>query len=336
MAFNGRFVLNLIEFATKLGAPKDKLIELTGQTEHQLKQEACTIESIYYNAVVEGAVEYSGDLFLGLHAGENLNLSAAGLILQITQTSETVLEALTYSCQFANLGCSAMPHSIVEASGHYRLVMTPNLVWQKQSNLAVRHTAEGMLAFMLRQFRTLTLTRHSPLAIHLPWRAPVNTSEYQRVYETSVYFEQEEIAILLKKAHVEDQIQTSDYNLQRILVAYAEEKSARLKRENGYMPTVKEAMVRLIKPAFPTIDQVASHLNVSQRTLQRRLKAEGYVYKQLLDELRQEFAEGYLRRGDLSVAEVAQLLNYADTSTFCRSFKRWMGKTPSEYRAVMR
>ncbi len=336
MAFNGRFVLNLIEFATKLGAPKDKLVALTGKSEEVLKQEACTLDNIHYNAVVEGAVEYSGDLFLGLHAGENLNLSAAGLILQIAQTSETVQQALNYSCQFANLGCSAMPHTLVEASDHYRLIMTPNLLWQKQSRLAVQHTAEGMLAFMLRQFRTLTLTKHNPLAIHVPWRAPADTSEYGRVFETSVYFEQEEIAILLKKMHVEDQIHTSDYNLQRILVAYAEEKSARLKQESGYMPTVKEAMVRLIKPAFPRIDQVASHLNVSQRTLQRRLKAEGYVYKQLLDELRQEFAEGYLKRADLSVSEVAQLLNYADTSTFSRSFKRWMGKTPSEYRAVMR
>ena len=336
MAFNGRFVLNLIEFATKQDISKEELIPLTGKTQEELQQDDCVIESLQYNAVVEEAVKRSGDTFFGLHAGEHLNLSAAGLMLQITQTSETVKQALNFSCQFANLGCSSLPLTLVEEADYFCLTMVPDSLWEKQSRLAVRHTAEGTLAFMIRQFRTLTLTKHNPIAINVPWPAPVDTSEYRRVYDTSVYFEKEQIAILLKKKHVEDQIHTSDYNLLRILVGYAEEKSARINQEQGYAAMVRASIVKLLKPAFPTINQVASHLNVSQRTLQRRLKTEGYVYKHLLDELRKEFAENYLKRTDLSIGEVASLPNYADTSTFTRSFKRWAGRTPSEYRAAMR
>lgn len=335
MAFNGRFVLNLIHFAGRLGASQEELTLLSGKPAQELMQETCTIESPEYNAVIEGAIAATGDPFFGLHSGENLNLSAAGLILQITQTSETVKQALELCCKFANLGCSSLPMDLKEEEGYYLLTMTPNALWQKQSPVAVRHTIEGSLSFMLRQFQTLTHARHTPLAIHVTWPAPDDTLEYRRVYGAPVKFNKKEVAILLKKSHVEAHIATSDYKLLEVLIAYAEEKSAKIKQEQGYAAMVKESIIKLIQPSFPTITQVASHLNVSQRTLQRRLKAEGYLYKQLLDELRMEFAANYLKRPDLTISDVAFLLNYSDASTFSRSFKRWAGTTPGQYRSAL-
>lgn len=332
MAFNGRFLLNLARFAEKQGANLKALLSLTGQSASILSEESCTVENVVYNAVVEEAVRQSGDVFLGLHAGEHLNLSAAGLILHITQSSATIKQALELSCQYANLGCSSMPMALHEAEKQYILTLTPNALWKKQSPTAVRHTAEGMIAFSIRQFQSLTHTKHNPIAVHVPWKNPGETAEYERVYGCPIKFGQDGIKILLKKKHVEASIVSSDYALLQVLIRYAEEKSAQIRNERGFVSLVKEAVVYLLKPAFPTIQQVASHLNLSQRTLQRRLKAEGYIYKELIDELRQEFAERYINRQDLSVSEVAYLLSYADTSAFTRSFKRWYGKTPSEYR----
>jgi AraC-like DNA-binding protein len=43
-------------------------------------------------------------------------------------------------------------------------------------------------------------------------------------------------------------------------------------------------------------------------------------------------AREYLAKTELTVAEIAHLLNYAETVNFRRAFVRWNGVTPSEYR----
>jgi len=334
MHFNGRFVINLAEFAARQGGNMSELVALSGKSAKELAREECFVEPEAYNKFLEAAVKSTGDSFLGLHAGESLSLSAAGLIAQITQTSETVKQALEYCCEFANLGCSALPMELKKEVDHYKVTLTPNELWKQQSGLAVRHTAEGALAFTVREFQSLTLKKHRPLKVQLSWPKPHDISEYERIFECPVEFEQDEIAILLREQDVEEKVITSDYNLLRILVAHAEEKSARIEQKQGFASLVKQSVVRLVKPEFPTIEQVAGHLNLSLRTLQRRLKEEGFTYKQLIDELKKEFALGYLKRPDLSINDIAYLLSYADTSAFIRSFKRWTNQTPAEYRSL--
>ena len=334
MAFNGRFVMNIAQFAGNLGANMGELIALSGKQVDELCEESCSLENHAYNAVIERAVETTGDPFFGLHAGENLNLAAAGLIGQLTQSSETVKQALELCCEFANLGCSALPMKLYKESDQYKVTLTPNELWKSQSENAVRHTAEGVLAFTIREFQSLTRMQHSPFAIHLPWTRPTNISEYERVFGCPTLFSKEEIAILLKKEHVAETVITSDYDLFRVLISHAQEKSSHMTEEQGFAAIVKQSVLKLIKPEFPTLDQVAAHLNISPRTLQRRLKEEDCVYKELIDQLRKEFAFSYLKRSDLNIGDIAYLLSYADASAFTRAFKRWAGKTPNEHRRL--
>jgi len=332
MPFTGKFVLNLTRFAAKQGASLNELLSLCGFSEEQLCEEECYVEDAIYNTVLERAIELTDDDFFGLHLGEHMNLAAAGLIAQISHTSKTVKEALEYCCQFANLACSSLPMSLDEKPDHYVVSINPRPLWEEQAPIALRHTAEGILAFNIREFHSLLHQKHNPIAIHLPWKSPQNPAELERVYGCPIRFEQKQIAMLLEKQHVEAKIATSDYALLRILVAYAEEKSAQLENKQGFAAQVKQSVIALVKPAFPTVEQVAGHLNLSPRTLQRRLQEEGLTYKQLLDELRKEFAFGYLKRPDLSIGDVAYLLSYADTSSFTRSFKRWTGQSPKAWR----
>jgi AraC-like DNA-binding protein len=334
MAFNGRFVMNIAQFAANLGGNMQVLISLSGKTAQELCDEACVLEDKTYNAVIEQALKTTGDPFFGLHAGENLNLSAAGLIGQLTQTSETVKQALDLCCEFANLGCSALPMQLIEEEEHYKVTLLPDDLWQSQSPQAVQHTAEGVIAFTIKEFHALTRMQHNPLSIHLPWPQPAHISEYARVYGCPTYFNTNEIAIFLKKEHVEDRVITADYDLLRLLIAHAEEKSLLLTKELGFAALVKQSVLKLVRPEFPTIEQVSAHLNISPRTLQRRLKEDGMTYKLLIDGLRKEFAMRYLKNRDLTISEIAYLLSYADNSAFTRSFKRWTGKTPNAYRSL--
>jgi AraC-like DNA-binding protein len=333
MAFNGRFVLNIAHFAASQGADMKSLIKLSGQSAEELCKEDSSIENTVYNSIMERAIELTGDDFFGLHVGESLNLTALGLIGQITQTSKTVKQALEFCCQFANLGCSALPLKLVEEKQNYKLTLNPDTLWKTQSQIALRHTAEGVISFTLREFHGLTRMKHAPIKIHLSTPKPSSISEYQRVYNCPVIFNQKEMAIFFKKEHIEEEVITANYEVLRILVQYAEEKSSMLNQKQGFENLVKKSIIKLLKPEFPTIEQVAGHLNISLRTLQRRLKTEGVIYKQLINELRKEFAINYLKRPELSIAEIAYLLNYANVSTFSRSFKKWLGVSPTQYRS---
>jgi AraC-like DNA-binding protein len=79
-------------------------------------------------------------------------------------------------------------------------------------------------------------------------------------------------------------------------------------------------------------DQVARLLLMHHRTLNRRLKAEGTTFQELLDEVRFEAACQLLDTARIPITEIAVSLGYAETSAFSRAFRRWSGATPVERR----
>ncbi len=334
MTFSGRFILNMIDFAMQQGVDRNLLVQMTGYSEAELCEESCRVEEAKYNAIAEQIVALSGDAFWGLHLGEYLNLSAAGLISQITQTSRTVKEALDYCCEFASLGCRALPMELVEKDAHFKLSLIPDPVWLQHSPVAVRHTIDGVVAFTLREFQTLTRQSYFPLAIHYALPAPANAKEYFRVFNCSVNFDQTEFALFFDKAQIKLPILTSDYDLLRVLVAHANEKLGQIEQREGFYGVVKKSIVNLVKPEFPSIHQVAANLNISVRTLQRKLKGEGFTYQKIMEDFRKDFALSYLKNPTLSIKEIAYLLSYADATAFIRSFKRWLGQSPQQYRSA--
>lgn len=84
---------------------------------------------------------------------------------------------------------------------------------------------------------------------------------------------------------------------------------------------------------FPSVVIMAEQLNMSVRTLRRRLKELGSTYQQFKDGLRRDAAMSFLNRHELKINAVSALLGFDEPSAFHRSFKKWTGLTPGEYRA---
>jgi AraC-like DNA-binding protein len=103
---------------------------------------------------------------------------------------------------------------------------------------------------------------------------------------------------------------------------------------NSAQKTTTDVRRLLIQSAgeFLDISQVAERLYVSERTLRRRLEAESTSFRATLEQIRDLLAREYLTDTELTVAEIAHLLNYSDTVNFRRAFVRWNGATPSRYR----
>ncbi|NBD19666.1 helix-turn-helix domain-containing protein [Aquabacterium fontiphilum] len=87
---------------------------------------------------------------------------------------------------------------------------------------------------------------------------------------------------------------------------------------------------------YPRLDELAEREHVSPRTLIRKLREEGLTYQQLLDRVREDLACWWLLHSDSSVDAIADRLGYQDTSNFSRTFRRWVGMTPSDFRRSAR
>lgn len=80
------------------------------------------------------------------------------------------------------------------------------------------------------------------------------------------------------------------------------------------------------------VGDTAKVLEISARTLKRRLKDEGVTFRSILEDVRICEAERLLRTTDISVVEIAQAVGYSHSSSFTRAFGKKNGQSPTQTR----
>jgi AraC-like DNA-binding protein len=83
---------------------------------------------------------------------------------------------------------------------------------------------------------------------------------------------------------------------------------------------------------IPSQESLASTMGVPLSTFRRRLFHSGASFRQLRENSLKESAMGLLRRGDLSITEIAGRLGFSDTGAFRRAFRQWLGMSPTAWR----
>lgn len=89
--------------------------------------------------------------------------------------------------------------------------------------------------------------------------------------------------------------------------------------------------LREVGEGLPSLAELATHLNLSPRTLNRYLEREGTSFRALSGEIQHELACKRLAAGVLSVSEVAYSLGFTDSSNFARAFRARERCSPGEY-----
>jgi AraC-like DNA-binding protein len=130
-------------------------------------------------------------------------------------------------------------------------------------------------------------------------------------------------------------LRQADAQLLRTLEEHAQGLMATLE-DASLEQRVKSILRQLLKEGLPRKEQVAEHLAVSVRTLQRQLHQAGTSYQQILDDLRQELAEHYLLNSALPIQDIAQYLGFTEPRSFHRTFKSRRGMPPGEFRQTHR
>lgn len=200
---------------------------------------------------------------------------------------------------------------------------------------AGRHANEFVMASLVGQCRRLLPGRFAPTRAWLAHAAPSLPLEpLQRALGTTdLTFGQASNGVAFPARWLHEPLETSDPPLLAVLERQAERLLAERGGKSRFVGEIRRRVLEVLHEAPPTLDELASQLAMSPRTLQRRLSAQGTSLSAIVDEIRAALARQLVHAGDQPLGEVAWRLGYSEMSAFLRAFKRWTGTTPTRFRA---
>lgn len=103
-------------------------------------------------------------------------------------------------------------------------------------------------------------------------------------------------------------------------------------RADGDWPNAVRQAIRAAPDRNRNLAHVAASLQVSSRTLQRKLELTGHEFTQLREKTLCELASDLLSNTSYSVSRISRTLGYAEPASFTVAFKRWTGVPPTAFR----
>jgi AraC-like DNA-binding protein len=220
---------------------------------------------------------------------------------------------------------------------------TANIHWETDiDNVAyLRPFTEAVFAGYAVLGRWLTWTYDQKiLGMHFRHAAPESLDPYTALFDCPLYFGCEKDTMELETSLVEQPLPQPNRQLLDHLSDRLDRALEALDQPMGSAIDVRLCIQQLFsdmpeRSAAPTINEVASALGQSERSLRRHLAQEGTSFRAELAAARKEACEIYLKEDKWSAAQIAQMLGYSEQSAFSRAFKSWFGVAPSHYLRTM-
>lgn len=273
-----------------------------------------------------------GDPLFGLQTSQFVQPGSYGVIGYIAMASNNVGEALSRI---------AVYERVVGDMGATHVELEPDAVvvrWDCyfEDPEVKRHVTENVLASWTVYTRWLADNPAlAPVMVRLAHAAPQDpalVARYQNIFRCPVLFGQSMSALVAAPESLNHPLRQPDTTLRDTLEQHAQ----LILRTIDDAPCVAEQVRSLLRARLADgpvrMEHVAEQLGMNVRTLNRRLLDESLSYQQILDDLRHELAEKYLRNSDFAIEDVARRLGFAEGRSFIRYFKTRVGLTPGEFR----
>ncbi len=204
-----------------------------------------------------------------------------------------------------------------------------------ERRLGLRLSNEATLASVVTLVREVCASPVSPLAVHLRHSNSFAPSHHQRFFGCPVHFNAECDGLVYPAAALAVPTRLGDEGISRFLLSHLDQALDDVPEAETDLPTQVQALVAsALSAGVPPLADMAARLGMSERSLQRRLSAEGTSYQQVVDQARRDLAQGLLSRTSYPLAEVAFVTGFSEQSAFTRAFKRWCQLTPAAFRAA--
>ncbi len=284
---------------------------------------------------------FADEYFRIFYALEDL-LGADQLPLAVGQSISTeAFDPAIFACM-----CSPNLNIAMKRLSQYKSLICPMIievhVESKQTTISV--SVDGFVGDLPRSFalmemvfftqlaRMSTRQEIQPLKVFVP-TLPSELESYTRYFgvqvikskQTKIVFSAEDAArpFLTENAHMWDFFE-EDFK----------KRLSQMDADSSLADKVKSVLLEILPSGMSSIDEVASRLAMSKRSVQRGLSNEGTSFQNVLSGTREGLAEHYLKQSDLSQGEISFLLGFKDTNSFTRAFHLWTGETPGQFRTA--
>lgn len=318
----------LLETIAAAGGNPDQILGSLGLERSALRNSEGFIASAIFARILEEAAHATTDDCFGLHFGEHFNPKDIGALAYVVLNSPTVAVAIENAERYIHLHNEAakLSFSIEGEQAYLRFVLADLGI------VSTRQHHEYSMAVTLNTLRIIGGSHWAPREVQFAHENPAHTAEHLRVFGAPVLFGCAANALVVERDFVERQVPAADPRLYRILKRHVERALSEMPRESDLLSAVRRAIAESMREGDPKLPRIIKKMSMSPRTLERRLKEHGAVFKKLVDDTRRRFALNYLRDRKYTLTEIAFLLGYSEVSAFNRAFKRWTGSTPLDHR----
>jgi len=273
------------------------------------------------------AANETGNPAIGLVMADRSSLRQLDALVYSFISSTTLKESFERMKKFQHILSESIEINISKESEGYFV----EFVHSGDELPAVPQTTDASFSASTVIMNWVSEEKVKPLRIELAHSDKGNRSAYERVYSCPISFDTEKNRVLFSIEDFERPIPTANEYMARVHEESLKDMLHRTKSKELYVQ-VKEQMLKELPAGNATIEKMAMIFNLTQRTFQRRLKEEGWTFRELLDCTRKELAKDYLCKEEMSADNITHKLGFAESTAFIRAFKRWYGNTPSRYK----
>jgi len=309
------------------GADVDTVLARAGITWAELQRSEDMLPLRIVRGIILAAQSVVTRPTLALEVGAQMQLASHGAIGYCLSASANLRHALDVLVRF-------MPHR--SRAVRPTLHVAPDGAWMVfETRVALGDVRAFVLDCTAASFSGVisAVSGHQPrdAVLEVPWGPPA----WRRAYDAlagNVRFGTGRLAFWMPNALLDAPCPTAAPGM--FVSAWREcEAQERIEKARRTLKARVESLLRQSGRPSRTLAAVAESLNLSPRTLNRRLKDEGTSFQALLEGVRRQQALWDLRHTDATVAHIATNLGYRNTSNFSRTFRRWFNASPAAMRA---
>jgi AraC-like DNA-binding protein len=324
-----QYLLVLVAIALERGCTAETLFRNTGLNLNTLSTAGARVDEAQADQLIANALSATGDPALGLTVGQQLNMGAHAVVGQTFLACANLMEVLDTLVRYGPLltGRQAQIEHYRDADND-RIGLMLRLTSPSPS---VRFTHEAIFSAAQKTLSDLLQTPAIDLRVALPYEAPTDRGALIEVFGPDISFNSREAILTLPGSLMTTPLPTSNPTLRALYDAECARLLADLSDNATCTDRTLAALDRL-EGQYPTLEQMASVLNMSARTYRRRLEEDGTSFQTLLDSTRFNHATQQLRHPERSVDQIAHRLGFSDVSNFRRAFIQWCGESPAQWR----
>jgi AraC-like DNA-binding protein len=315
------------ELLREFGVAPGPLLKAFGLSEDYFRHPDNTISYELMGRIVTASARATGCAHFGLLIGQRGNastLGAPGFLLRNAPDVVTALNEVITNIDLHDRGAAPFIEVGDKTTVLGYTIHLPGIEGAEQ-------IGDAAVAIMWNIMRSLCGPAWQPLEVCFRRDAPADLGAYHRFFsQAPLRFNAPHNALVFSTAWLARPVQHADPALRQHLLQHIEDMrrySNRDFREKAY-----QALIFLLGSQRCTLDELAGHFSMHQRTLNRRLKDSGTSFRELYAEARHQTARQLLYDTRSSIETIASLLGYSDVTAFNRAFSRWEGDPPAKWR----